>query len=77
MVNDNCYSNLGYCDNKYDICGESLECQKKFCDCPDGYFYSENLKCEEVFEEEEEEEDNSYSKFIKFNILFFFTFLFL
>ena len=61
------------CDNKYDVCGENLECNNKICICPEGYEYSDkDSKCIK-----EGEEDSDYSKFIKFNILFFILFLFL
>ena len=63
------------CDNKYDVCGENLECNNKICICPEGYEYSDkDSKC---IIEGEGEEDSDYSKFIKFNILFFILFLFL
>ena len=63
------------CDNKYDVCGENLECNNKICICPEGYEYSDkDSKC---IKEGEREEDSDYSKFIKFNILFFILFLFL
>ncbi len=56
------------CDNKYDICRENLICNNSICICQDEYTYSYT---DSICIQDSNLDDSSYSKFIKFNILFF------
>lgn len=72
-----CQKTVNYgdtCDDKYNICEPNLICEDSICVCSEGLIYSyEESKCNEG----EDIDVYDSSKFIGFNVLFFYIFLFL